>query len=105
MIARLWKGVAASSDDAELYQRHLTANVFPSLAEIQGQRGGYVLRRENAGQIEFIVITLWDSWNAIRRFAGDDPVRAVVEPEAREVLTEWDDFVAHYEIAHSTKST
>jgi hypothetical protein len=28
-------------------------------------------------------MTFWDSFDAIRRFAGEDAERAVVEPEAR----------------------
>jgi hypothetical protein len=44
------------------------------------------------------VITLWESMDAIRRFAGEDADRAVVEPEARAVLSEFDDGVRHYEV-------
>lgn len=40
----------------------------------------------------------WESMDAIRRFAGDEPERAVVEPEARAVLKTYDDFVSHYEV-------
>ena len=36
--------------------------------------------------------------DAIRRFAGEDAERAVVEPEAQAVLAEYDDFVRHYEV-------
>jgi hypothetical protein len=32
----------------------------------------------------------------VRRFAGDDPVQAVVEPEARAVLSDYDVKVRHY---------
>jgi hypothetical protein len=53
-----------------------------------------VLRRKE----EFLVITFWESMGAIRRFAGEDPERAVVEPEARAVLAEFDDVVLHYEV-------
>ena len=100
MIARLWRGIARTPSDADAYQRHVTKTVFPSLAAIPGHRGAKVLRRATAGQIEFVVMTLWDSMDAIREFAGDKPETAVVEPEARAVLVEYDDFVHHYEIAY-----
>src|SRR2546423_13013474 len=100
MIARLWRGVANTKADADAYQNHVTRTVFPSLAAIAGHRGAKVLRREERQRIEFLVVTLWDSMDAIREFAGDKPERAVVEPEARAVLKEYDDFVRHYEIAH-----
>jgi heme-degrading monooxygenase HmoA len=57
-----------------------------------------VLRREERGRVEFLVMTFWDSMESVRRFAGPDPERAIVEPEARAVLAEYDDFVRHYEV-------
>jgi heme-degrading monooxygenase HmoA len=98
MIARLWRGVANTSVNADAYQRHVTMRVFPSLAAIQGHRGARVLRREHDGRVEFLVMTLWDSMDAVRRFAGDNPEAAVIESEARAVLTEYDNFVRHYEV-------
>jgi heme-degrading monooxygenase HmoA len=91
MIARLWRGVAK---DAEAYLRHLDGNVVPELKKIAGYRGYRVLRREQ----EILVMTLWESMAAVRAFAGADPDKAVVEPEARAVLAEFDDFVRHYEV-------
>ncbi|HZO03847.1 MAG TPA: antibiotic biosynthesis monooxygenase [Burkholderiales bacterium] len=98
MIARLWRGVARDRGHAEAYLRHLNANVLPSLKTIEGHRGLRVLRRDEGARVEFLVMTLWDSMDAIRRFAGEHPERAVVEPEARAALAEYDDFVRHYEV-------
>jgi heme-degrading monooxygenase HmoA len=94
MIARLWRGRAGTPEDADAYQRHVTTRVLPALKDMPGHRGAQVLRRKG----EFVVITFWESMDAIRRFAGEDPERAVVEPEARAVLAESDDFVRHYEV-------
>jgi heme-degrading monooxygenase HmoA len=101
MIARLWRGAASTSANADAYQRHVTMRVFPSLAAIQGHRGARVLRREHDGRVEFLVMTLWDSMEAVRRFAGDNPEAAIVEPEARAVLSDYDNFVRHYEVYES----
>ena len=98
MIARVWKGVARDAANADAYLRHLAANVLPALATIEGYREVRVLRRADHGRVEFLVLTFWDSMEAIRRFAGADPQRAVVEPEARAVLAEYDDVVRHYEV-------
>jgi heme-degrading monooxygenase HmoA len=98
MIARLWRGVAQGRPNAAAYLRHLEAHVLPALAALEGHRGARVLRREEGGRVEFLVMTLWDSMEAIRRFAGADAERAVVEPEARAVLAQFDDFVRHYEV-------
>jgi len=99
MIARLWRGVADASN-ADVYQRHATATVFPALREIPGHRGAYLLRRVTDTRTEFLALTLWNSIEAIRAFAGADAEKAVVEPEARAVLTEFDDSARHYEVAY-----
>ena len=99
MIARLWRGLAVAGN-ADAYQRHATTNVFPALREIAGHRGAYLLKRAVGGRTEFLALTLWDSLDAVRAFAGDDPETAVVEPEARAVLAEFDGFARHYEIAY-----
>jgi heme-degrading monooxygenase HmoA len=48
--------------------------------------------------VEFVVITLWDSMQAVRAFAGDTPDVAVIEPAARAVLAAFDQFVRHYTV-------
>jgi hypothetical protein len=48
---------------------------------------------------EFTTLTLWDSMDAIRRFAGDEPERARYYPEDPEYLLEMTPFVEHYEVA------
>jgi len=52
--------------------------------------------------IELVVLSLWESMEAIRKFAGAEPAKAVVEPEARATLTDCDDFVTHFDVVHST---
>jgi heme-degrading monooxygenase HmoA len=55
-----------------------------------------LLRREVDDGTELVVLTLWESMEAVRRFAGPDPDKAVVEPEARAVLTSFDEYVTHF---------
>ena len=97
---RLWRGRAAS-DMAAAYRTHLTRVVWPKLREIEGFVSAQLAERERAGVVEVLVITTWSSWEAIRAFAGDDPERAVVEPEARRVLVDFDDRVEHFEVSSS----
>jgi heme-degrading monooxygenase HmoA len=101
MIARTWRGTA-TPEKADAYHRHFTNNVAPHLTDIAGHQGAYLLKREISGQVEFLAVTLWDSMEAIRNFAGADPDRAVVEPEARAALSAFDDFASHYEVAYSS---
>lgn len=101
MIARLWRGQATNAQ-ADAYFRHVTGTVFPSLKDLAGHRGAWLLRRQAEGQTEFLALTLWESLNSIRAFAGDDIATAIVEPEARAVLADFDDFARHYEVAFKT---
>lgn len=98
MIGRHWRGFAPH-ETAQAYLEHLRESTLPSLREIAGQRGATVLHRRVDDKVEFVVLTFWDSLDAVREFAGDDYEGAVVPPEARKLLASFDDRVAHYEVA------
>ena len=53
------------------------------------------------GQCEFLLLTFWDSWDAIKAFAGPDYDKAVYYPEDKNFLLALDPHVAHYEILES----
>src|SRR6516164_11839814 len=100
MILRMWKARSTTSR-TEAYIHHATKVVFPKLRAIEGHRGEYLLRREVEDGVELVLLTLWESMEAVRRFAGPDPNKAVVEPEARAALTSFDDYVTHFEVVDS----
>ena len=100
-VVRLWKGRASPGKAGE-YVRHARDKVFPQLQSIPGHHGAYLLRRSVNGGIEFLVLTLWASMDAIRSFAGPEPERAVVQPAARAVLSDFEEVVEHYEVVART---
>jgi len=97
MIARVWRGLALREMVSD-YLEHLQKTVFPELYEIDGYRGAYVLRRDLPDSVEINVQTLWESMDAIRKFAGEDITAAVVAPAAQPLFRSYDSTVAHYEI-------
>ncbi len=99
MILRQWTA-RTTPENAPLYARHVTTKVFPALARIQGHRGAYLLQRERGETMEIVVFTLWDSMDAVRKFAGAEAEKAVVEPEAQAVLTDFDKTVTHFGVVH-----
>jgi heme-degrading monooxygenase HmoA len=103
MIARLWRGRAADAAMADAYVRHFTGTVTAELKDLSGHRGAWLLRREVGGATEFIALTLWESRQSIESFTGPDVSKSVVEPEARAVLQEFDDFASHYDVAYTSK--
>jgi uncharacterized protein YciI/heme-degrading monooxygenase HmoA len=104
LILRMWKA-RSTADKSDEYVQHATKKVFPALRAIEGHRGAYLLRRAVDGAIELVVLTLWGSMEAVRKFAGKEPDKAVVEPEARAALTSFDDSVTHFEIVDRTGET
>jgi heme-degrading monooxygenase HmoA len=101
MVLRMWKA-RSTPRQTPAYIEHATKKVFPKVRAIEGYRGEYLLQREVEDGIELVVLTLWDSMEAIKRFAGPEPDRAVVEPEARAVLTSFDEYVTHFEVVDRT---
>jgi heme-degrading monooxygenase HmoA len=96
MIARMWRGLAFP-EKAEEYARHLQTSVLPELRQIDGFRGVTLLRQDSAQGVEFVVLTLWESMDAIRRFAGENVEAAVVAPTAQGLFREYDATVSHFE--------
>ena len=96
-VLRIWKA-RSTPDKIARYERHVTGKVFPALRAIRGFRGACLLKRCVNGSIEVEVHTSWASMEAVRRFAGEDPSKAVVEPEARAGLDDFDNTVTHFEV-------
>lgn len=48
--------------------------------------------------MRIVMFSLWDSMDAVRRFAGDDPEIAVFYPEDDRYLVDRDLTVRHYEV-------
>ncbi|HZU45009.1 MAG TPA: antibiotic biosynthesis monooxygenase [Terriglobales bacterium] len=101
MIARHWRGWTRS-EDADAYETLLKTKVLPALKAIEGYAGGYVLRRDEAGESEFVVMNLFDSLEAVRSFAGEDYTVPVFEPEARKLLSRVEPIARHYEVRTRT---
>ncbi len=97
MIARMWKG-SALPERADDYVNHLETSVLPELRQIDGFQGVYLLRQDSADNVEFVVLTLWESMDAIRKFAGENAELAVVAPAAQPLFREYDSMVRHFEV-------
>lgn len=97
MIARVWHGLTREAD-AAAYLWHVETKGFPSYRNALGNRGALVLRRLSNGVAEFLVISFWESWDAIRSFVGSDDVnQAIYFPEDRAYLLCPEPEVKHYE--------
>jgi hypothetical protein len=77
--------------------------VLPGLQRIDGYRGGYVMRRDLGDEVEFVVVNLFASLDAVKAFAGPDYEQAVFEPEARRLLSRLEPRALHYEVRVATR--
>jgi heme-degrading monooxygenase HmoA len=100
-VVRSWSALA-TRDGALAYVAFFRNTLVPQLGRIPGHRGALVLRRPAGDVIEITVLTFWESMDAVKRFAGDPPDRAVVEPEGRAILLSFDEHVKHLEIGFSS---
>jgi heme-degrading monooxygenase HmoA len=92
MIARTWRG-AVRSEDADANETGV-----PAYKATPGNRGVWMLRRDLGETTEYVMFTLWDSLEAVKGFAGDDPETAVFYPEDDRFLVERDPISYHYEV-------
>jgi heme-degrading monooxygenase HmoA len=102
MIVRQWRAWASYAD-ADQYEQYFREQVVPHLREIDGFVRAQVLRRDNYGVIEIVVQTTFESLDAVRAFAGEQYSHAVVTPEAKEILTRYDERCVHFDVAVETE--
>ena len=98
MIARTWHG-RVPADKADAYHEYLLRTGVADYAKTAGNHGVYVLRRREGEVAHFLLITHWDSVEAIKGFAGEDYTTAVFYPEDDKYLVERDPTCTHWEVA------
>lgn len=99
MITRIWRGWTTTSN-ADAYQELLLTRIFPDIAsrQIAGFLGIRLDRRSLDGNVEFVTTMLFDSLDAVIRFAGNSYTTAVVPPPAQAVLARYDAEATHFEL-------
>jgi heme-degrading monooxygenase HmoA len=103
MIARIWHGVTTGLK-AEQYLVYLNETGIPDYRATEGNQGVYVLRRIEGSRAHFLLLTLWESLDAIKQFAGPDFEKARYYPEDDEYLLERELTVDHYEVVGNSKT-
>lgn len=104
MLARIWRG-ATTAADADAYLAYLHETGVSEYRRTPGNRGVIVLRRVVQDRADFLLLTMWESEDAVRRFAGDDMGRAVFYPQDDRFLIARDLRVEHYEVPLGEIST
>lgn len=97
MIVRTWKAQTTSELEPK-YLEQVRAVVMPHLQSFSGYRGAQFAKRSVDGQVEILVMTYWESMDALRAFAGADEAHAYMPPEIAATLHSYDATSDHYEV-------
>lgn len=97
MIARMWHGRTLRSK-ADAYTELLSRLAIPDYRAIPGNLAVHILRRDDGDVAHFTTFTLWQSMDAIEKFAGTPADQAKYYPEDKEFLLEFEPKVTHWEV-------
>jgi heme-degrading monooxygenase HmoA len=96
MITRIWHGTtpAAKSDE---YLDLMRTIALPDYRSTPGNQGAYALRRIEGETAHFLMVTFWESEEALRAFAGDDISVAKYYDFDKNFLLEMERSSSHYD--------
>ena len=97
-IARIWRG-ATATDRADDYLDYLRHTGLADYRATAGNHGVQVLLRTRGERTDFTLISYWESLDAIRAFAGDEPEVARFYPEDDDYLIDRELTVEHHQVA------
>ncbi len=98
MIARIWRG-ATAADRAPDYLDYLRGTGLADYQATPGNHGVQVLLRTQGDRTDFTLISYWESLDAVKAFAGDQPEVARFYPEDDDFLIDRELTVEHHEVA------
>ena len=94
MIARKWHGRVPAAK-AERYYEYLLRTGLADYRNTPGNLGVLVERWTEGEVSHFLITTLWESLEAIKRFAGEDYQLARYYPQDDDFLLEREPFVRY----------
>jgi heme-degrading monooxygenase HmoA len=97
MITRIWHGRTAKAKSDE-YLELMRTVAIPDYRSTAGNKGAYALRRIEGDVAHFLMVTFWESEDAIRAFAGSDISVAKYYDFDKNFLLEKEPTSIHYEM-------
>jgi heme-degrading monooxygenase HmoA len=95
-ITRVWHG-RTRLEDADTYLAYITRTGIAGYTSTPGNLSAKILRRTEGEICHFITLSEWDSYDSIRKFAGEDFEMAKYYDEDKKYLLEFEEKVIHYE--------
>ena len=96
-IMRLWHGEVAI-EKADEYEKFMIDRAAPDYGSVEGLIKLYFQRKDEEKKAHFLLVTLWDSINSVKKFTGDNPELAKYYPEDDDFLLEKEKYVSMYKV-------
>jgi heme-degrading monooxygenase HmoA len=96
-IMRLWHGEVAI-EKADEYEKFMIERAAPDYGSIEGLLKLYFQRKNEKKKAHFLLVTLWNSIESVKIFAGVNPETAKYYPEDDDFLLEKEEHVSMYEV-------
>ena len=96
MITRIWHGRTTTAD-AAAYRQFVIETGITDYRSVQGNLGAQIWQREEGDITHICTVSWWDSYESIKRFAGEDFTKAKYYEEDKKYLLEFEPEVLHYE--------
>ncbi|MEM8756857.1 MAG: antibiotic biosynthesis monooxygenase [Planctomycetota bacterium] len=99
MIVRTWSG-ATAHENGDAYERFMVERAAPDYRSIPGCIGLWFTRRDEPERSHFLLVTIWESLEAVEDFAGPDAERAKYYPEDDRYLLSKDPIARNWAVFH-----
>lgn len=96
-VVRVWRGQVRATD-ADAFHRYLQQTGAPSYRRAAGNLGVTILRRPLGATAEFMLITQWESPDAVAHYAGGDAAQPLHFAETERYLLPDGEGVEHFEL-------
>jgi heme-degrading monooxygenase HmoA len=97
VIARVFHGVTTKHKKAG-FIRQLERTGLKDFANMRGNKGAYVFARDLGGNTDFMIVSFWDSIDAVKQFAGVDVEKTRFYLNDEDFMLEFEPKIKHYEV-------
>ncbi len=96
-IMRLWHGEVAI-EKADEYERFMIEKAAPDYSSVDGLLNLYFQRKNEETKAHFLLVTIWDSLESIKQFAGAEPELAKYYLEDDHFLLTKEKYTSMYDV-------
>ena len=96
LITRIWHGITPANK-ADAYLKYIQETGVRDYKSTPGNLSVQIWKRIEGEQAHFWTVTTWNSFDDIKKFAGEDFEQARYYPEDKEFLLEFEPRVLHCE--------